>query len=115
MISPELSRPSPFGTWEVEAEKLYPQDFHPRLNKHKGFIDDVSHYKVGGGGQFDPEIYRTNLESNHRNRAALHAQSKGSGNILCHIGQEEPGKAPTSSGEKVGYVATHQPAVLSPV
>jgi len=46
MISPELSRPSPFGTWEVEAEKLYPQDFHPRLNKHKGFIDDVSHYKV---------------------------------------------------------------------
>jgi len=46
VLSPELSRPSPFGTWEVEAEKLYPQDFHPRLNKHKGFIDDVSHYKV---------------------------------------------------------------------
>lgn len=91
---------SPFAQWNEDVSEKYPQDF---TMKSKNQNITASSYKVGGGGGFDPEVYRAAAESNFNNKRAAHVRNHGGGNILQHYGQEEGIAAPAGSSDKIGF------------
>lgn len=77
----ELKEHAPFATAESDdLDEKYPADFHKKAAA-KTFAG-----KVGASADFDPQVYRDQINANNQLKETLRTRAKGAGNILSYNG-----------------------------